>query len=198
MEIRAFRDSLRSGFKKQYDQIDKSCSLLSKAQLAWKPDDETWGVGECLYHLWLVNDSYLSKITHVIRRSRFSEPIGNVEYHSNWLGTKFIEAVGPGEAGKKTKVISAFMPNKHALPSDIVRLCLDQLVGFDEFLSESEGVDLIRTKMANPTYPIVRLQLGDVFKSLHDHNERHLIQVDRLLQLSVFPKGAQTTGASLQ
>lgn len=195
MKIEMFRSSLKDGFKEQYRRIEDRCAGLSKDQLAFRPDEKSWCVGQCLHHIWITNDKYLAKLAVAIRSSKHKEP-EDQEYESNWMGRKFMSMTGP-TGGEKTPVPKMLEPDPDRVPADIVRRCLDQMVGFEEFLIESKGINLMKTKMTSPVSAMLKLQLGDVFKSMQLHNERHLNQVERIMRLSGFPSGSMSSSVSV-
>jgi hypothetical protein len=93
--------------------------------------------------------------------------------------------VGP-TGGQNTPVPKVLQPTYGRTPTDIVQKLLDQLEGIQEFLLESERIDLRRTKMASPIAKVLKLPLGDVFLALQGHNERHLNQASRLMRMAGF------------
>jgi hypothetical protein len=189
MQPQQLRTSLKEGFAKQRQRIQETFGYLEPEQLAWRPDDKTWSVGECLHHIWITNDKYLASLDKVIRESDRKERLGE-EYKSSWVGTRFIEMVGP-TGGKNTPVPKVLMPDRNRVPRDIVQLLMDQMEAFEEFIEESKGKDLRRTKMASPISKMLKLPLGDVFIALQGHNERHINQAVRLMRLGGFPGGAR-------
>ena len=190
MQTRQLRDSLKAGFAKQQQTMEESFRGLSAEQLNWAPDDKTWSIGQCLYHIWLTNDKYLANLATVIRASERKEP-KNQDYNSSMVGTRFIEMVG-ATGGKNTPVPKMLVPEKNRVPREVVQLVIDQLEGIQEFLAESEGKDLRKTKMASPIMKIIRLPLGDVFLALKGHNDRHLNQAARMLRMSGAATGVKT------
>ena len=189
MQIKQYRDSLKQGFSKQQQAIESTFKGLTAEQLGWRPDEKTWSVGQCLYHLWITNDKYLTNLAPVIRDSKYREA-KDQDYEHGWFGQRFIDMIGP-TTGQNTPVPKVLLPDYAKVPREVVSLLADQIEGVLEFLSESEGVDLRKTKMKSPVSPMVRLRLGDVFMALMQHNERHLNQATRLSRLSAFPPGAR-------
>lgn len=195
MKIAMFRSSLKDGYKEQYRRIEDRCGGLNAEQLAFQPDEKSWTIGQCLYHIWITNDKYLSKLSVAMRASKHTEP-ADQDYDSNWMGRKFIGMIGP-TGGENTPVPKQLVPILERVPEDIVQRCLDQLVGIEEFLKQSEGMDLMKTKMTSPVSALLKLQLGDVFKALQLHNERHLNQIDRIMRLGGFGTGSMASSVSV-
>ena len=190
MQVQQLRSSLKEGFTKQRERVRELFAGMGPDELNWKPDNKTWSVGECLHHIWITNNKYLANLDKVIREGKRKEK-GNEEYKSSWIGTRFIEMVGP-TGGQNTPVPKALMPEAGKTPRDVVQMVMDQMEAFNEFIDESAGTDLRRTKMASPVSPILRLPLGDVFIALQGHNERHINQASKLIRLGGFAQKART------
>lgn len=184
MEITQFRKSLEDGFKAQSKRLEESFRGLTPEQLNWRPDEKTWSVGQCLHHIWITNDKYLAVLAGLVREARHKQK-PEQDYSSSWMGTRFIEMVGP-TGGQNTPVPKVLTPPHGRTPADIVQRLLDQLEGFQEFILESRNIDLRKTKMASPIAKVIRLPLGDVFLALQGHNERHMNQAARLMRLAGF------------
>lgn len=182
MEITQFRKSLKDGFAAQTRRIEENFRSLTPEQLNWRPDEKSWTIGQVLHHIWLTNDKYLANLSTPIREARHQQKSGQ-DYSSSWMGTRFIEMVGP-TGGQNTPVPKVLQPPLERTPSDIVQRLLDQIEGIQEFLIESERIDLRRTKMSSPIAKVLRLPLGDVFLALHGHNERHLNQATKLMRMA--------------
>ena len=195
MQIAAYRESLRKTFDEQHKRIEDTFNGLSVDQLSWAPDEKTWSVGHCLFHIWLTNDKYLVEVLKVIREGKYQAP-AEQEYQANGIGRRFIAKIGP-VGGQNTPVPKALKPDKRTVPANILQLIVDQLAALDEFVQDSARVDMIRTKMRSPVMPLVKLQLGDVFMALAEHNERHLRQAERITNLAGFPGGARSSVAPI-
>jgi len=193
VQIAEYRASLRRTFEEQYKRIESSFGELSDEQLSWSPDEKTWSVGHCLYHIWLTNDKYLVEVLNALKEARYPAP-DEQDYESNGMGRRFIAKIGP-DGGPNVPVPKSLKPEKKKVPLGIRQLVMEQLTAFDEFVQESHRVDMVKTKLRSPVMPLVRLQLGDVFKALAGHNERHLRQAERIMRTAGFPGGARASAA---
>ena len=193
MQIAAYRESLRKTFEEQYKRIDSSFGDLSDEQLSWAADEKSWSVGHCLYHIWLTNDKYLVEVLNTLKEGQHAAP-DKQDYEPNGIGRRFIAKIGPS-GGPNVPVPKSLKPDKKKVPQEIRQLVMEQLTAFDEFVQESHRVDMMKTKLRSPVMPLVKLQLGDVFKALAEHNERHLRQAERVMRTAGFPGGARASAA---
>ena len=74
MQIKQFRESLKQGFAKQHGQVEAMFAGFTTEQLGWRPDEKSWSVGQCLYHMWITNDKYLTNLSVMVRDNNRKEP----------------------------------------------------------------------------------------------------------------------------
>ena len=186
MKTLDYRRFLKDEFDRQESYANAMLSGLDSEQLDWKPDEESWSVREIVEHLRLTNEAYLSEVSMAVRRSDMTEPEGQ-EYVTPKLAQRFINAVGPN-GNDKTPVPKVLVPHSEHTPENTLELFLKHYTAVQEFMIEATMTDLVRTKLKSPIMPILKFQLGDAFKIILMHNERHLKQIERLMSLTVFPK----------
>ena len=185
MDSSSYRQSLLEDFREQRKYAETLLTPPSREQLRWKPNDETWCIGQVVEHMRIVNDSYLVRAADVIRGRRPSEQEIQ-EYSPNRLGQRFIAAVGPN-GNFSMAVPKKFEPHMKSVPRDVTTLFLDQFSAVDVIIKESAGADLKKSKVSSPISRFLKFQLGDVFKIILAHNDRHLRQIDRLQRISGYP-----------
>ena len=191
MDSLTYRHFLQAAFQEQRTYAETLLRRPSEDQLKWTPNDESWCIAQIVEHMRIVNDNYLKAAADVIRGRRPREPDGQ-EYSPNRFGQRFIEAVGP-DGNFSMPVHKKFEPRMESLPRDVTTLFLDQLAGVDVIITESIGADLMKTKVKSPVSRLLRFQLGDVFKIILVHNDRHLRQIDRLQRISGYPLNVVAT-----
>ncbi|HXH62151.1 MAG TPA: DinB family protein [Fimbriimonadaceae bacterium] len=182
MQTTQYREALRKAFQSQYKRIEENFMDLTPEQLQYRPDEKTWSLGQVFLHIWLANDKYLVKMSDVVLHTEKKEK-ENQEYKPGFFGSRFIQMVGP-TGGKNTPVPKILEPDYKKVPDDIVQRVLDQLTAIEEFLDASEGKDIVKTRITSPVAKALKLRLGDVFKLLEQHNERHINQAMRFKRVA--------------
>src|SRR5690625_6435419 len=66
-----------------------------------KPHPDAWNALECIHHLNLYGNYYLTEIEKALDKNRKSAP--EKMYKSGWIGNYFDREMLPGEMYKKTK-----------------------------------------------------------------------------------------------
>ena len=156
----------------------KELLTLSDDKLQFKNSPTTWSILECLEHLNRYTSFYNKEIDKKMKAS--SLPFTET-FKSSYFGEKFSNDMLPKEGMKTMKTFKSKNPNASQLDKDKVLLTFIQLQenllvhlesGF------SRNLDQIKTKT---TLPILKFKLGDTFRFVIHHNERHIVQAKRVL-----------------
>ena len=160
---------------------------LSEAQLNWKPNAESWSVGQCLEHLIKTNDEVLGVAdSHIkgIHKKTFFEKL---PFLPAFFGSQILKAVQP-ENAKKNKAPKIFAPAKSAVSEHVVEEFLESQNKIIRLIEASRNIDLAKTVITSPVAKIVTYSLLDAYKIVLIHEQRHFAQAKRVVQLNGFPK----------
>lgn len=163
--------------RQHINQVEK-LKQQPAAELRRKPAPEQWSVLECIEHLNLYGDFYLPEIERRIQESTYG-PEATVK--SGWLGNYFANSMLPKQKLNKIKTFKSKNPNGRRLDSSVLDRFLDQQFKTLELLDRARGVSLSKTKTAI-TIGWLRLRLGDTFRVVIYHNQRHMVQVSNILR----------------
>lgn len=150
------------------------------ATLNWRENTENWSVLECIEHLNLYGDFYLPEIEKKIQNSRFKTPAAI--FKSGLLGNYFAEMMLPKENLKRIKTFKDKDPIGSDLKKDAIWRFIDQQKFCLNLLNAARAVDLNRTKTAISITKLIRLRLGDTFRVLIYHNQRHVVQAAKVME----------------
>lgn len=153
---------------------------LTDEQLNWRPAPEKWSVLECLEHLNLYGDFYLPEIQSRITKSRFT---AEKNFKSGMLGNYFAQSMLPKKKLNKMKTFKDKNPLGSQLDKRTINRFIEQQKKMLVLLEKARKVSLNRTKTSISIPFPVRLKLGDTFRFVIYHNERHIAQAERVLKL---------------
>lgn len=153
------------------------------SQLRNRPANSNWNALDCVDHLNRTYDWYLPQIDKSLSEAK---PVQNdsLSYQPGYMGTKMTEGSQPtqGKIRFKMKTFKKFEPNTDHLEAEEVlntfRRNQDQ---FCVFIKKAERLNLGKIRVTSAIGPILRFKLGDCFRFLLAHNERHLLQCNRIL-----------------
>lgn len=150
---------------------------LSEELLNWKTNKESWSILECLEHLNLYGDFYIPEIT---KRMEQSKTIPRENFKSGFLGNYFAEMMLPKNPIKKMKTFKDKNPAGSTLDKSTITRFIGQQEELLQLLEQARNVDLSKIKTAISISKLIKLKLGDTFRVVIYHNERHIAQANRI------------------
>ncbi|HLP11568.1 MAG TPA: DinB family protein [Flavobacteriales bacterium] len=149
-------------------------------QLNHKVNKDSWSILECIEHLNLYGDYYLPEIQ---QRILAQKPVQQQrDFKSGVLGGYFANLMRVQKNGKLKKMKSP--KDKNPANSNLNITTLDRFFKQQELLksllNQAKTVDLMKTKTSISISKMVKLRLGDTFRFLIYHIERHIQQANRV------------------
>ena len=140
---------------------------------------DSWNILECLEHLNLYGDFYLPQIDKAINNSTSKF---EVEFNSGFLGNYFAKSMLPKETVNKMKTFKSKNPLNLKLNNSVIDKFIKQQFHLIDILNKSRHVSLNKVKVATSISSLIKLNLGDTFQFIINHNLRHLKQIDKLCE----------------
>jgi len=187
---------------KQLIEEAKQFREKPEEELNYKINPESWSVLECLEHLNLYGRYYIPEIKKSISAqlsvSSPSVPLdefssgqalqrGRPEpvFKSGWLGNYFANSMLPKEKLNKMKTFKNMNPLNSKLDKRVIDEFIDQQEEMLRLLEESRKVSLNKTRTAISISKLIKLKLGDTFRFVIYHNQRHMVQALRLRSVTL-------------
>lgn len=176
----ASKELIKNLIERTHKYIDQITPFNSwdEDKLNWKQDPQSWSILECLEHLNLYGDFYLPEIEHRISASD-STPV--TSFKSGILGNYFATSMLPKEKLNKMKTFKDKNPAGSNLDKQTITRFLDQQKITLELLDKSNSVNLNKTKTAISISKWIKLKLGDTLRVVVYHNERHMAQIEKIV-----------------
>lgn len=160
--------------------LDNSDKVLNP-----RPATGSWSALECMEHLNRYGNFYLPEIQ---RRIAQSPHPASAQFKSGWLGNYFAKSLLPKEKLNKMKTFSNMDPMGSELGREVLHTFIAQQEQTLALLQEAKNVDLSKTRTAISISSWIKLRLGDTFRVLIYHNQRHVVQAERALGLAEVAK----------
>ncbi|MEQ9424772.1 MAG: DinB family protein [Cyclobacteriaceae bacterium] len=167
------------------DLIERTKGCLNEAEklkqlpdthLAQRPGPAKWNALECLEHLNLYGDFYLDEIED---RMTSSNHQANGSFSSGWLGNYFAESMLPGEQMTTMNTFKSMNTHERNIDISAIDRFIHQQQRMLDLLSQARSVNLTKTKTGISITNLVKLRLGDTFRVVIYHNQRHIEQAKR-------------------
>jgi hypothetical protein len=168
-------------------QFRDAFGKLTLEQLNWKPNPETWSVGECIDHLIVTNRSYFAQLEAIARGDKYVSFWEKVSLFHGMVGRMLIKATGE-TVGRKAKSPPPFRPTRSTVPANIVEeFCIQQ----DELMARvknTDNVDHHAVLVNSPMSSVIFYSLHDALVIIFQHERRHFNQAKALMTRAEFPK----------
>jgi len=167
-------NDLQARVTKAAERVSKFRSL-SNEQLNSRKTATDWSLLECLEHLNIYGNFYLPEIENQLLIHK-GTPASTI-FKSGIIGNYFVNLmqVKKGQQ-KKMKTLEAMNPINAELSITTIERFLKQLEMLHGLLEQAKNTDLVKVKTAISLTKLIRLRLGDTFRFLVTHIERHVLQ----------------------
>ncbi len=186
ISTKTYLDEQQSNLQLIIDYFESLKERFDINQINWRMDDTAWSIGQCCHHIILVNRYYLDRSKEKIDATVEANLLEESPFRSGYLGNMMISLVG-AHNGFKLKSPSLFEPENTDYKTSIFSEILLSLEEVKTMIESSSGLDLNKIKIDSPDNKLMRFRLGDVFKILIDHCERHMNQIKELAGSALFP-----------
>ncbi len=171
--------------------VEEKVRNLSDQQIAWKPSAKSWSILEVFAHLNAHAHYYQNIIHKKILENKNTEP--SAIFIASPLGRATWRLVKLGKIRNiKRRVKSARVFNPEYFGLEIKRGELETFVNYlkemNHIFDEAEKVNLRRIKLPMAVSKFVYLRLGDALMFHVYHNDRHIEQINAILNNKNFPK----------
>ena len=160
----------------------KEFKRLTTEQLNYKQCPGSWSILECLEHLNLYGDFYLPAIEQQILAQPQHRP--DSIFKSGLIGNYFANMMKPG-SGKKMKSPADKNPSNSALSATTIDRFIKQQELLRSLLQQSRTANLTKVKVPISITRLIRLRLGDTFRFVVYHNQRHIAQAQRCVNTRI-------------
>ncbi|TRX59453.1 DinB family protein [Fulvivirga sp. M361] len=175
----ASKDLLQDLVKRTQNNLKEAEKFneLSIEMLNGRNAPGSWSILECLEHLNLYGDFYLPEIEN---RMSASNKEGTPIFKSGFLGNYFAKSMLPKE---KLNKMTTFK-DKDPINKTLDKKCIDRFIRQQkktlELLDIAGNKDLSKVKTSISISKWMKLKLGDTFRVLIYHNERHVVQANKI------------------
>lgn len=160
---------------------------LSAMKFNWKPNPESWSVGQCFEHLVVANKKYVS-LTESAAEGRYNESIWErMPGLPKLTGKLVIKTIHPDNV-KKSKAPKLFQPSRSEIPTGMLNDYVDTSKQLREQINKFSDADIKDKVITSPIAKIATYSLYDAFTIVVLHDRRHINQAVRVTETAGFPK----------
>ena len=176
-----------SKLQAQTSKVRELFGGLSESQLNWQPSAEQWSIGLCLEHLIRSNSTYFPVLQAIGDGTARMGFWTKVSPFSNYFGNMLLKATGP-VVKQKMKAPPAFKPVSSEVGPDIVPRFEQHQIALVNLLRRTDSIGHTEFKIPSPAMGLITYRLDVAVNILAQHEERHVLQAERVLKHPEFPK----------
>lgn len=172
----------------ELDAADQRAIALAKSltlpQLNWAPRPGAWSVGQCLEHLCISNEEYVAAMSASLTNR---QPAVVQEITPGWFGRWFIRSfIAPSTKSRKVGAPKKIRPGAKIQLSVLERFLASNRSAGD-LMDRARNYDVNRIRFSNPFLPGIRFTVGTGLEVMSQHQQRHLLQAERVRESAGFP-----------
>lgn len=180
IESNVLLDTLQADVRSVIFQCDQ-LNGLPRQFMTQAPAPGKWSVAQVLEHLNIYSRYYINAIEN---RLHMNQSGPEVFFKPGWLGNYFTKIMKPAENKTLTKKMKA---PKNAIPSDMpdAEVMLSECLQHQHHLlnllqiAKTANLNYIRIPISINKY--IKMKLGDTFRFLIAHEQRHFLQIENSL-----------------
>ena len=173
-------DTLQSQVRVMILEADR-LRHLPPATLQAQPAPGRWSVAQVMEHLNFYNRHYVPAIRARLE-GHHTQPA--TSFRPGWLGDYFTKLMQPGENGTIAKKMKA---PKNAVPAAQPdgQAQLERFIAYQQellvLLDNARGANLGSIRIPTSLSSLLALKLGDTFRFLIAHQQRHFVQIAAMI-----------------
>ena len=183
MQVQKLLNDLKE-ITKQNSTVVENFLTLNEAKLNNRLNDNSWNILECVEHLNRYFKFYIPEIKKQIQCSNYNP---SIEFKTGYLGDYFANSMKTGRI-KPMKTLKSMNPIHSKLTKHVLHDFLVYQKQLLVLIDLSSKVSLTRTKTAISISKFIKLRLGDTLRVVVYHNQRHIIQAQKIKENIVILK----------
>lgn len=153
----------------------------SDKDLNERTSEQSWSILECLEHLNRYGVFYIPEIRNRMKSNVHILP--QETFRSGVIGNYFANSMQLKNGSHKMKTFKSMNPIHSTLSREVLDHFIKQQTEMLELLEEACNYNLTSIKTAISITKLLRIRLGDTFRFVIYHNQRHIIQAQNILKI---------------
>ncbi|GAB3169292.1 DinB family protein [Telluribacter humicola] len=178
----AWLNQLQQQVEEHLEKATRIYQNLPEEQLLQPASDGGWSVAQCLEHLNSYGRYYIPAVQQAIEASPAEYKQPTLYFRSGYLGSYFTNLMH-AQNSRKYKAMKGHIPLPALNGAQVVAEFIEQQEQWLQLLRQAEQLNLNKIKVPISITRLVKLNLGDTFAFVKAHDERHIQQANRVLEV---------------
>ncbi len=174
-------DSSLQDLKSILEEVRTTIKGVDEITLNTPEAEGKWSMLQCLKHMSIAVEVYNTNTLSALESAQSGT--NSSDYKSHWKGDMFVKMISPkknGEIKNSMKTFKSMNPHNSLAAKDTIEEFFAQHEEYLHLIEKSRTYDLNRVKVNTALGPMVKLRLGDAYRFIIGHAQRHLIQLKRI------------------
>ncbi|ASZ10075.1 DinB family protein [Chitinophaga pendula] len=183
-ETTALLNELQGDVRALRDTADQTLRNTAPNLLLKAPGVGRWNAVQCLEHLNSYGRFYLPALERTIAKGEQQQRAPQPAFKSSRLGDYFTNMMLPrndGSVSVKMQAPKEHRPGAGLDTAAVIDTFVSQQEALHALLGRAAGVNLQQLKVPTSLTRLLRLPLGDTFRFLVAHEQRHMLQAHNAL-----------------
>lgn len=170
---------LENDIRNLLTDLRKIAATDNTATLLLQPEQGKWSVAQCIEHLNSYNRYYLPQIEKALLKGTYKNLPAETTYKPGWLGNYFTKLMRPGVNGELSGKMKAPKDHQPSVTLDAKKVILEFITAEEKllaYLQRAGSLNIAKLKVPISIAKFIQLQLGDTFRFLIAHQQRHMLQ----------------------
>ena len=183
----AYLNTIIDRLNRVSQEAEQAFGGLSASQLNWKPNEKQWSVGQCLNHLIVSNRTYYPQLKALGNDTKKTSFWERLPFLPKLWGNMLLGSITP-EPQRKMTSPKVFRPAQSQADPDIVRQFKLHNQELIKYIRNTRSLNHQHTIITSPAAGFIVYSLHDAVNILANHEERHLYQARRVMEMDGFPE----------
>ncbi|PWT98867.1 MAG: hypothetical protein C5B52_11500 [Bacteroidetes bacterium] len=184
MERNSLLDELKNDVHEVLEHVKNVENHFSSETLRTQPAEKKWSVAQVIEHLNIYNRYYLAELENRMNVAP-KELFGSAVFTPGWLGNYFTKMMRPGKngtVGYKMQTPKNYRPVSDLDPVKVINEFVNGENRLLRLLDLAKQVNIGKIRIPISISKLIRMKMGDTFRFLVAHQQRHMVQVENTLK----------------
>ena len=176
-----YLDEMKAGFEQAINKVKSLVGSVDSEMLNQPEAPGKWSMLQCIEHMSLASQLYNENITAKLNNGQLQP--AKATYKGHWKGRIFAKMNAPkpdGEIPMKLKTFKFMEPPVTLDGEQVINQFYSVHQTMIALIDESRAVNIDRVKVATALGNMVKLRLGEAYRFLLAHTQRHVVQLERI------------------
>jgi len=181
MNTSKYLNEMEQGFHEALASVRSTLEQSEDALLNLPEAPGKWSMLQCIEHMSLATLVYTANVKEVLAHNGLA-PAAEA-YKGHWKGRLFAKMNAPkpgGEIPMKLKTFKTMDPPGNLDPKTVIDQFFEVHDEMISLINQSRQVNIDKVKIATALGPWVKLRLGEAYRFILAHTQRHVVQLKRI------------------